>query len=68
MSNGYCIKCGAKLNGDDVGAHKKLINRGAEEFMCVPCLASYFGVTEQTVRDKIEEFRKMGCTLFSPKN
>lgn len=60
----YCIKCGEKLDKDDIGAHKKLVNRGDAEFMCVKCLARHFDVPEQTVRRKIEEFRKDGCLLF----
>lgn len=67
MSDNRCIKCGASLTWDDVGAHKKLINRGAEEFYCIPCLADYLGVTTETVRNKIEEFRAAGCMLFPPK-
>ncbi len=64
MSDCRCIKCGASLTWDDIGAHKKLINRGAEEFYCITCLAEYLGVKPETVRNKIEEFRAAGCMLF----
>lgn len=60
-----CIKCGAKLSGDDIGITKKLINRGATEFMCIHCIAEYFGVSEELVRKKIEEYRAYGCSLFT---
>lgn len=59
-----CIKCGAALGKDDIGAHKKLVNRGASAFMCVKCLAEHFGVPERKIREKIEEFRAQGCLLF----
>ena len=59
-----CIRCGAPLTRDDIGAHKKLINRGAASFMCVGCLASYFSVDERLIREKIADFKKSGCTLF----
>jgi len=60
-----CIKCGAKLSGDDIGITKKLINRGATEFMCIHCIAAYFDVSEELVRKKIEEYRAYGCSLFT---
>ncbi|MDD4125328.1 MAG: hypothetical protein PHW77_06370 [Eubacteriales bacterium] len=65
MNDITCVKCGAPLTCDDMGAHKKLINRGAKEFMCIPCLAVYFQVSEELVRQKVEEFKKAGCMLFT---
>jgi hypothetical protein len=62
---GRCIKCGRPLVPDDSGAHKKFINRGASLFFCISCLSVYLGVSEELVREKIEYFRKTGCTLFS---
>lgn len=63
-----CIKCGSELFNDDMGATKKLINRGTTEYMCIPCLAKKFGVTEARLHEKIDEWRAMGCTLFSPQS
>ena len=59
-----CIKCGRTLDRDDVGAHKKLINRGATLFFCVSCLSAFFNVQERFIREKIDAFKKSGCTLF----
>ena len=61
----FCKVCGRPLSGDDVGATKKLVNRGAKSFFFVPCLASRFGVEEDLIRKKIGEFKKSGCTLFA---
>ncbi|MBO4326004.1 MAG: hypothetical protein J5950_01885 [Clostridia bacterium] len=61
----HCIKCGSGLGRDDAGAHKKFINRGASLFLCISCLADYMNVSEAFLREKIEHFRSMGCTLFS---
>lgn len=63
-----CIRCGKNLDADDIGCHKKLVNRGATEFMCVCCLAKHFGATEEKLRTLIEEYRAYGCTLFPPKD
>ena len=60
-----CIKCGRILDSDDIGLTKKLINRGAEEFMCISCLAEKFKVTPQKLREKIKEFKEQGCLLFA---
>ena len=60
----YCISCEKELANDDIGFHKKMVNRGAEEFMCISCLCKYFGLTEEKAHEMIENFKKMGCTLF----
>lgn len=59
-----CVRCGAPLMKDDVAMTRKMINRGAETFYCLPCLADHFELTEDILREKIKEFRAMGCTLF----
>ena len=59
-----CRRCGAPLTRDEIGLTKKLINRGCTEFLCYPCLAERFDVTVDLLRDKVEQFREMGCTLF----
>ena len=43
---------------------RKMINRGAETFYCLACLADHFELTEEILREKIKEFKAMGCTLF----
>ncbi len=60
-----CIICGRELTSDEIGLHKKLVNRGATEHECITCLAAHFRCTEQRLREKIEEFREQGCTLFN---
>ena len=59
-----CVKCQKPLTLDDIGASKKLINRGASEFMCVACLAKHYSVAETAIFERIDYFRKQGCTLF----
>ena len=59
-----CGRCGRMLTRDEAAATKKLINRGAVEYMCLSCLSAHFGVSEDALRDKIRQFREMGCTLF----
>lgn len=59
-----CRQCGAPLSRDEVGLTKKLINRGATEYLCYRCLARHFAVTVEVLQQKAAEFREMGCTLF----
>ena len=59
-----CCRCGRLLVPDETALTKKMINRGADRFYCLSCLADHFEVTEVILRQKIREFREMGCTLF----
>lgn len=59
-----CEKCGASLSRDEIGLHKKLVNRGSTSFCCIHCLSAMFRIPETELRDMIERFRDQGCTLF----
>ena len=59
-----CVTCGRLLTADEVAVTKKLINRGATSFYCVDCLAAYFAVTSDDIRERIAYFRASGCMLF----
>lgn len=61
-----CRQCGAELSSDEIAVYKRMVNRGATDFLCICCFAAYFGVSEALVREKIEHFRAEGCTLFDP--
>ncbi len=60
----YCIKCSKLLTNDDIGFHKKMVNRGAHEYMCIECLSEYFGLSVEQSHEMVERFRRSGCTLF----
>ena len=62
-----CMECGCELTQDEVGLHKKMINRGATQFMCITCLANFYHCEEELLLRKIEQFREDGCMLFTPK-
>lgn len=59
-----CYACGKELTHDEIGLHKKLMGRGSEQFMCITCLSNEFKVSEELLREKIKDFKEMGCTLF----
>lgn len=64
MDEDICVSCGCRLTRDDIGFHKKMVNRGAEEYMCTGCLCDYFGITRERAVEMINNFKKSGCTLF----
>ena len=63
-----CVSCGRAVTRDEKALTRKLINRGADTFYCLSCLAILFEVPEETLKEKIVQFRKMGCTLFADGN
>ncbi|MBR5222342.1 MAG: hypothetical protein IKV66_15260 [Clostridia bacterium] len=60
----HCKICGTELERDEIGLTKKLINRGATDFLCISCLAKKFDMTEEECRTLIVHFRDAGCHLF----
>ena len=60
-----CVSCGKPLTADDIGFHKKMVNRGASEFACIDCLCEYFGLTREKAEEMIEKFKSMGCSMFN---
>ena len=59
-----CFLCNKNLTLDEIGLHKKLINKGSSEFMCIYCLGAHFNIKEDILTEKIEYFKKTKCTLF----
>lgn len=65
MAEKKCYVCGkSPLTKDEIGLTKKIIDKKAKRFYCLPCLAEYLEVTEEELLAKIEEFKDEGCTLF----
>ena len=60
----HCMECGRELTHDEIGLHKKMINRGATQYLCITCLAAYYSTTDDAMRERIDHFRKQGCLLF----
>ncbi len=60
-----CYVCGkTPLTKDEIGLTKKLIDKKANTFYCIDCLAENLEVTTEELEAKIEEFKEEGCTLF----
>lgn len=47
-----CMQCGKELTHNEIGAHRKFINRGAEQFFCKQCLSKHLGVTPELIDEK----------------
>lgn len=59
-----CKNCRKELLNDEIAIYKRLVNRGAQEFLCINCLAKRMEVDVSDIEEKIVHFKKMGCTLF----
>ena len=60
-----CRQCGAPPGQDDRAIYKKLVYRGAKDFLCIGCLAEYFKVPREEIEQRIRYYRESGeCTLF----
>jgi hypothetical protein len=62
-----CRYCEALLERNAVGLNKKLFEGDTKRnlYMCLPCMAEYLECTEEDLREKMEEFKREGCKLFS---
>ncbi len=60
-----CELCGRALSGNAAALYRKLICRSAERYLCLRCLAAKLSLSEKTLHDLIDRYRRMGCTLFS---
>lgn len=59
-----CTQCGRELTFNEIGAHKKFVNRGSSRFLCKTCLAAKLDVTVAEIDEKIAQWKRQGCTLF----
>jgi len=60
-----CYNCGKEILGDESAIYRKLVNKLAEKFLCIPCLAVHFNCEESRIRGLIKFYRENGiCSLF----
>jgi transcription elongation factor Elf1 len=68
MSGGKQINCAycdkEKLSKNEIGLNKKLIHRQIERMMCLTCLAAFFEMTEEKLKEMIDRLKQQGCSLF----
>jgi hypothetical protein len=60
-----CYQCARPIDKDVIALNRKLIGRSTKRFLCLACLAVFFGCTEDDLRQRIEWFREQGCALFA---
>ena len=59
-----CGKCGRELTHDETALYRKLINRGAESFLCIDCLSLQTGWPVTLLQKAITDYKRQGCSLF----
>ena len=60
-----CTECGKPVSLDELALSKKLISRALSDGYCLACLAKKFDVSQDLLRQKIEQYKQAGCGLFS---
>ena len=66
MKTYRCRACDQDITDKNtIGLNKKLIGRQVKSFLCMDCIANYLNLTVEELKEKIEEFKDEGCTLFS---
>ena len=45
-----CFQCGRTLSSDEIAVYRRLVNRAAEQCLCISCFAKEFSVTEELIR------------------
>lgn len=65
MKEKACFACGKTgLSKNELSLNKKLLGRNIHNYYCLDCLAQCLEVTTEFLIEKVEEFKKMGCSLF----
>ncbi len=60
-----CMRCDAKITGDEIALYRKIVFRGANQFLCLDCLAKDSSTTRNDLEKLIAYFHKTGiCSLF----
>lgn len=59
------MRCKTGLSGDEIALYRKLIFRGAQEYLCLDCLAGDCATTREKLEELIRYFHRTGiCSLF----
>lgn len=59
-----CVNCGRDLEKDEVALSKKMLGKNTKQFLCMNCLSEYLNTDPEILKEKIEQFKEEGCTLF----
>ncbi len=59
-----CYKCEKELTADEIGLFRKTVDRMADRFLCIDCLAEHFDTTSESLYEMIKRLRSTGCMLF----
>ncbi len=65
MTEHKCMKCGTFLMTDEISLYRKLISRGATEYLCLDCLSASLAVKREKLEGLIQYYYEAGnCSLF----
>ena len=59
-----CSDCSQMLKKDEIALSKKLFGKDITTLYCLNCIAGIIDCEVSDLKDKIQEFKEQGCTLF----
>ena len=66
MTTHRCKECGAPLCTEEMSLYKKIVYRGAQEFLCLSCLSGNLQVPRERLVGIVAYYHKVGtCQLFA---
>lgn len=68
MQRKHCTYCDCVINSTNVlGLNKKLFEVATRrgKYLCLHCMSETLDCTEEELQEKISDFKKQGCKLFS---
>ena len=54
MNYKTCKDCGENIFADDIAIYRKLVNRNADDFLCIDCLADRLDCTREAIEKLIK--------------
>lgn len=60
-----CVNCSQDLSKEEGALSKKLLGKNTKQFLCLNCLSEYLNTDQDILKEKIEQFKEEGCTLFT---
>lgn len=61
-----CMNCASELCSDEIALYRKLVFRGATEYLCLDCLARELTTSRERLEGLIYYYHRTGlCCLFA---
>jgi len=59
-----CLDCHVPLRKDEIAITRRMIGRGVTQYLCIKCLALRLQISPDAIKEKIKDYKALGCVLF----